>query len=303
MTILDVNRIHKTFDEQVAVDDVSFALDDGLTMGLIGPNGAGKTTTIRMIMNVIIPDSGSITVLGQPTDGEANNAIGYLPEERGMYRKMNVGELLLFLCKLKSMRRRDAKQRIDYWLNRLEIMSWKSRKIEELSKGMQQKVQFIGTILHQPKLLILDEPFSGLDPINANLIKDIIMELKKNGTSIIFSTHVMESAEKLCDRIFMMNQGKQVLSGSLSEIKTQFGRHNVLLEYEGDDAFLSRSKHIKKFDNYGNYVEIQLSDKGDAQKLLAEAMTGAVIRKFEIKQPSLNEIFIATVNAQNGEGK
>ncbi|MBN2009765.1 ATP-binding cassette domain-containing protein [candidate division KSB1 bacterium] len=301
MKILNVESIRKTFNDHAAVDNVSFALEEGQIFGLISPNGAGKTTTIRMIMNVIVPDSGQITVLGQPNNGNATNVIGYLPEERGMYRKMKVGELLLFLTKLKSMKSRGVKQQIDYWLNRLDIADWKQKKIEELSKGMQQKVQFIATILHKPKLLILDEPFGGLDPINANLIKDIIMELKQNGTTIIFSTHVMESAEKLCERIFLINKGKQVLHGALSDIKKQFGRQNVLLEYEGNDGFLKTSSYIKKFDNYGNYVEIQLANLADSQKLLAEAMAAVTIRKFEIKEPSLNDIFIETVNSKNRE--
>jgi ABC-2 type transport system ATP-binding protein len=261
----------------------------------LGPNGAGKTTTIRMITNIIIPDSGRVSVMGNGDLKTASNYLGYLPEERGMYRKMKVGEVLLFLTALKAMNKSEAKKAIDYWLERLELMDWKKKKIEELSKGMQQKLQFIGTILHKPKLLILDEPFMGLDPINTNVIKDIMLELKENGTTLIFSTHLMENAEKLCDEIFLINKGRNVLAGKLGEVKKRFGRENVIIEFEGKDDFLKQSDQIKNFDNYGNYVEVQLKKDADAQILLQEAMKMARIRKFEIKEPSLHDIFIETV--------
>lgn len=299
MRVLEVEKISKSFNGLKAVDNISFSMEDGAVFGLLGPNGAGKTTIIRMIMNVIIPDSGHIAVLGETNPVTTTNFIGYLPEERGLYRKMKVGELLLFLTKLKSMNKREAKNEINYWLEKLDIADWKNKKIEELSKGMQQKIQFIATVLHKPKLLILDEPFGGLDPINTNLIKDIILELKKEGATIIFSTHIMESAEKLCEVIFLINKGQEVLSGKLSDIKKSFGKQNVLIEYDGSDAFLKRSDQIKNFDNYGNSAEIQLVKDADTQKLLKEAMESATIRKFEIKEPSLNEIFIETVNKTN----
>ncbi|MCK4689490.1 MAG: ATP-binding cassette domain-containing protein, partial [Candidatus Marinimicrobia bacterium] len=285
-----------------AVDNISFSIEEGTVFGLIEPNGAGKTTTLRMIMNIIIPDYGDISILGNSKMVSATDNIGYLPEERGMYRKMKVGALLLFLTKLKSMPKKEAQKQIDFWLERLELTDWKNKKIEELSKGMQQKLQFIATILHKPKLLILDEPFGGLDPINTNLIKDIILELKQNGTTIMFSTHVMESAEKLCDDIFLINKGREVLYGKLNDIKKSFGRENVLIEFEGNDDFLKRSKQIKKFDNYGRYVEAQLVKNADTQKLLKEAMEVSIIRRFEIKEPSLNDIFIESVNVSDAEG-
>ncbi len=300
MKVLEVNKINKAFGNFKAVDEISFALEEGTIWGLLGPNGAGKTTTIRMIMNIIVPDSGEIRILGNQNSNRTTDQIGYLPEERGLYRKMKVGELFIFLGKLKSMSRAAAIKKIDYWLERLEIKEWKTKKLEELSKGMQQKVQFIGTILHEPKLLILDEPFGGLDPINTNIVKDIILELKEKGNSIIFSTHQMENAEKLCEEIFLINQGKQVLAGNLAQIKKSYGRQNIHLEYDGNDSFLQASSEIKKFDNYGSFVEIQLTEKGDSQKLLAEAMKVARIRKFEIKEPSLNEIFIETINRSKG---
>ncbi|MDZ7330407.1 MAG: ATP-binding cassette domain-containing protein [candidate division KSB1 bacterium] len=295
MKVLQVENISKSFGNLKAVDQLSFEVGEGVIFGLLGPNGAGKTTTIRMINNIIIPDSGRISILNHGDFTTASNHIGYLPEERGLYRKMKVGELLLFLARLKAMPKGEAQKDIDYWLQRLDLMEWKKKKVEELSKGMQQKLQFIGTILHKPKLLILDEPFMGLDPINTNLIKDIMLELKNNGATIIFSTHLMESAEKLCDEILLINKGKNVLSGRLAEVKKRFGRENVVLEFHGDDGFLRTSDQIKKYDYYGNFVEIQLQQHADPQKLLIEAMRHAQIRKFEIKEPSLNEIFIETV--------
>ncbi|MFQ5604443.1 MAG: ABC transporter ATP-binding protein [bacterium] len=299
MKVLEVEKICKSFGDFKAVDEVSFAIEAGTIFGLIGPNGAGKTTTLRMIMNIIIPDSGQIAVLGDSNPVSANDHVGYLPEERGLYRKMKVGELLLFLARLKSMERSEAKKQIDLWLEKFELMAWKSKKIEELSKGMQQKIQYIGTVLHRPKLLILDEPFGGLDPINTNLIKDAMLELKADGTTLIFSTHVMESAEKLCEDIFLINNGQKVLSGKLSDVKAGFGSHHVLIEFDGSDAFLSQSRQIKKADKFGNTAEVELTENADTQQLLREAMQSAIIHKFEIKEPSLNEIFIESVNQTN----
>lgn len=301
MKVLEVENISKTFGTLKAVDQVSFEIEEGVSFGLLGPNGAGKTTTIRMITNIIIPDSGRISIMNNGDFKTTSNYLGYLPEERGLYRKMKIGDLLLFLTALKTMNKSEAKRTIDYWLERLDLMDWKKKKIEELSKGMQQKLQFIGTILHKPKLLILDEPFMGLDPINTNVIKDIMLELKEKGTTLIFSTHLMENAEKLCDEIFLINKGKNVLSGRLSEVKKRFGKESVILEFDGDDQFLKTSDQVKKYDNYGNYVEVQLKKDADPQRLLQEAMKSARIRKFEIKEPSLNEIFIDTVGKSNNK--
>ena len=295
MKILNIDNINKSFGTFQAVKDLSFSIDEGTMFGLLGPNGAGKTTTIRMIMDIIIPDTGKISVMGNSKPQDNNDLIGYLPEERGLYRKMKIYDLLLFLAELKSLSKNDAKREIDFWLDKLELMNWKSKKVEELSKGMQQKLQFIGTILHKPKLLILDEPFMGLDPINTDLVRDIMLEMKNNGTTIIFSTHLMENAEKLCEEILLINQGENILNGKLSEVKKNFGRMNVLIEYDGSDAFLANSDQIKKYDNYGNYAEIQLKEKADTQKLLQEAMSAANIRKFEIVEPSLHEVFVETV--------
>jgi len=295
MNVLTVEKITKSFGDFYAVKDLSFSINAGTMFGLLGPNGAGKTTTIRMIMDIIIPDTGTISVLGNTSPKKKSNLIGYLPEERGLYRKMKVMDLLCFLAELKSMNRKSARKEIDSWLERMELGDWKNKKIEELSKGMQQKVQFIGTVVHKPAVIILDEPFMGFDPINTMLIKDILLEQKKNGTTIIFSTHLMENAEKLCDEIVIINKGQAVLSGKLKDIKNNFGRKNIILEYEGDDYFLTSSPLIQKYNNYGNYVEIHLTEKANPQQLLLEAIKTATIRKFEIVEPSLNDIFIETV--------
>jgi len=299
MNVIEISGISKSFGSFKAVDNISFSIEESTVFGLLGPNGAGKTSTIRMIMNIIVPDSGSISVLGEVDPLAATSNIGYLPEERGMYRKMKVGELLLFLASLKSMNKKKAKTAIDYWLDRLELGDWKNKKIEELSKGMQQKLQFIGTIIHDPKLLILDEPFMGLDPINTNVIKDIILELKNNGATVIFSTHLMEHAEKLCEQIFLINKGQNVLSGRLAEIKNKMGKKNVLIEFDGSDEFLNRSNQINSYDNYGNYAEVHLKKGADTQQLLKEAVEAVTVSKFEIKEPSLHDIFIESVQKTN----
>ncbi len=300
MPILEVDNISKSFAALKAVDDASFSIDEGDVLGLLGPNGAGKTTTIRMIMNIIVPDSGTIKLM-ENSHEKSSNLIGYLPEERGIYRKMKLIDVLFFLAKLKEMKKANAIDQIDYWLERLNLLEWKTKKIEELSKGMQQKLQFIATILHKPKLLILDEPFLGLDPINTKLIKEIILELKAQGTTIIFSTHQMESAEKLCNKIILINKGKIIISGKMGDVKESFGHRNIHLEYEGKDDFLKNSKLIEKFDNFGNYVEIQLKDEITSQQFLKEIIDKVQVRKFEIKEPSLNDIFIDSVNNGNEE--
>ncbi len=295
MALLELKSVSKSFGDFKAVDEVSFSMEEGSIFGLIGPNGAGKTTTIRMIVNIIMPDSGAIKFIGGDI---VPDQIGYLPEERGLYKKMYVEELLLFMAKLKSMKTREAKGQINYWFEKFQINDWRKKKIEELSKGMQQKIQFISTVLHEPKLLILDEPFGGLDPINVNLIKDVILELKESGTTIIFSTHVMESAEKICDDILLINKGKVVLSGNLAKVKENYKKRNVLIVYEGKDDFIKQSAEIEKYNNFGHYVELQLKEGGDAQNILKQAIRDKVIiRKFEIKEPSLNEIFMEAVGA------
>ena len=301
MNSVEVDGVTKRFDGIVAVNGLSFEVKSGSIFGLLGPNGAGKTTTIRMIVGIFGPDSGQIRVLGEAVTPELQQRIGYMPEERGLYKKMKVGDQLLFFAQLKGVEVKEANRRIDEWLDRMELTAWKQKKSSELSKGMQQKVQFIATVLHEPELLILDEPFSGLDPVSVNLLKKVILDLKQQGKAIIFSTHQMEQVEQLCDDICLINKSTKVLSGNLRDVKRRFGRNTVLVDYEGPDSFLE-GDGIKKMNRFPNYVEIVLSEGGSAQDILKRAVTGgASINRFELVEPSLNEIFIESVTGKNGK--
>ena len=296
---LELNQVSKSFDEFVAVDRLSFAIREGEIFGLLGPNGAGKTTSIRMMIGITIPDSGSIQAFGRPLSRQLLDRIGYLPEERGLYKKMKVLENLVFLAGLKGIAPTEATRRVEQWLERLELANWKNAKVEELSKGMQQKVQFIAAVLHDPDFMILDEPFSGLDPASALVLKDVLLDQKKKGKTILFSTHRMDTVERLCDSICLVNHGRSVLSGGLREVKARYGRSNVQLEYEGTLPLLEDRSRVASYNDYGNYVELRPADGTDAQQLLRAAMETARIRRFEMVEPSLEEIFIATVE----EGK
>jgi ABC-2 type transport system ATP-binding protein len=299
MKAIDVENITKQYGSFYAVKDLSFDVPKGSVYGLLGPNGAGKTTTIRMIMNVIIPDQGSISVLGEKMSENMKSRIGYLPEERGLYPKMKVGELLVFLAGLKGLRGQEAKQGIDQWLDRFDLSKWKDKKAEELSRGMQQKVQFIATVVHKPELIILDEPFSGLDPLNTKLLKDIMLEMKESGVTIIFSTHRMEQVEMICDNICLINKAQSVLKGNLDEIKKNYGKNMIILEYDGDGHRVREYPEVENIDDYGRYMEIKLKDRADPQKFL-ESLAGKVrIDRFEIKEPTLNAIFIEKVREKN----
>ncbi|HKV37964.1 MAG TPA: ATP-binding cassette domain-containing protein [Blastocatellia bacterium] len=301
MNVVEIRDITKRFDQFVAVSKLSFDVREGSIFGLLGPNGAGKTTTIRMIVGIFGPDEGEVRVKGRAVTPELQALIGYMPEERGLYKRMKVGEQLLFFAQLKGVKTADASRRIDHWLERLELSKWKDKKSSELSKGMQQKVQFIATVIHDPELLILDEPFSGLDPVSVSLLKTVILDLKKQGKAIIFSTHQMEQVEQLCDDICLINHSTQVLGGSLKEVKGSFGRNTVRLDFEGPDAFLSNGA-VKRFSRYSNYVEIMLNAGADAQDVLTGALAGgARINRFELIEPSLNEIFIECVSGKNGQ--
>ena len=240
---LKLNRIRKAYDGKVAVDDLSLDVPAGSIYGIIGPNGAGKTTTIRMIMDIIAPDSGEILIEGKKPGNDFKNNVGYLPEERGLHKKMTLEEVIVFFAELKGANRKEIYSDIDPWLKRMSLSEYRNRKVEELSKGMQQKLQFVTTMIHKPKLIILDELFSGLDPINIELIKNILLEEKRRGTTILFSTHVMEQAEKLCDYICLINKGKKVLDGRMAEIKTRFGTDTIQVEMEGDGAFAAHSRY------------------------------------------------------------
>jgi ABC-2 type transport system ATP-binding protein len=296
-----VQNVRKAYDKHVAVEDVSLDIPTGVVYGILGPNGAGKTTTIRMLMDIIRPDSGRVEIFGQPPRGELLNRIGYLPEERGLYKKMKVLDVLAYLGALKGLSVHDAKQRSVKWLDKVGLGSWRERKIEELSKGMAQKVQFVGTLLSEPELLILDEPFSGLDPVNANQLKDLFLEVNRAGTTIVFSTHQMESAEKLCHSISLINRGRVVLNGPLGEVKQRYGRNNVLLEFEGDGSFLRDLPGVRALDEYGVYVELSLRDGADPQAIL-QAVAGRLnVRRFEIVLPTLHSIFIQVAGPDGAE--
>jgi ABC-2 type transport system ATP-binding protein len=296
---LELRHVTKRYNKFVAVDDLSIAIEKGSVFGLLGPNGAGKTSTIRMMMGITMPDSGEVIVFREPYRRAHLDRIGYLPEERGLYKKMKLVDQLVFLAELKGVSAGEAHRRARHWCERLELGAWMDKKIEALSKGMQQKVQFIAGILHDPEFLILDEPFSGLDPANAVVLKDVLLELKKAGKTILFSTHRMDQVERLCDSICLVNQGKAVLEGELREIKGRFGRNHVQMEYEGDGEFLQHSQLVQSFNNYGNYVEVRLAPGADAQELLKMVASQSRLNKFELMEPSLEEIFIDTVRKQN----
>ena len=285
----------KTFGPHRAVDGISLEVSRGLIFGLIGPNGAGKTTTIRMILDIIRPDSGEVRVLGLPAGDGARDRIGYLPEERGLYRKTKVLEMLEFQGAIKGASLAAARREAAGWLDRLGLGEWKDRKVEDLSKGMQQKVQFVGAVMGKPELLILDEPFAGLDPVNQNLFKDVMLELNRAGATIVFSTHQMDTAEKLCREIALINRGRIVLGGPLAAVKSRFGKNSVLVEYDGDGHFLRSLPGVARVDDYGQYREVRLRDGADPQALLRALVEKVAVRRFEIVEPTLHNIFIEQV--------
>ena len=287
--------IRKTFGTHKAVDGLSFEIPRGSVFGLLGRNGAGKTTTIRMILDIIRPDSGSIEILGRPMDATVKDRLGYLPEERGLYPKMKVLDMLEFFGSVKGLKPAEARKRALPWLERLELGEWKDKKVEDLSKGMQQKAQFISTILAKPDVLILDEPFSGMDPVNQEIFRDILKEIGGSGTTLIFSTHVMESAEKLCNQIALIDKGRAVLSGSLSSIKEKFGSNTIQLEFDGDGSFLKDLPGVERMQHYERFVEVNLNDGHHPQQLLEAAVGRLQVRRFEVMEPTLHNIFIDQV--------
>ena len=293
---LVLERINKSFGEFRAVSDLSLQVRPGRVFGLIGPNGAGKTTTIRMIVNITVPDSGTIELFGQRMNTALQDRIGYLPEERGLYKRMKVGEQLRFFAELKDLRGAEANKRIDAWLGKLELSAWKDKRSKELSKGMQQKVQFITAVIHDPDLVILDEPFSGLDPVNVDLMKDTILEQKAAGKTIILSTHQMEIAEKLCDDVCMINRSRKVLDGKLREIRRSFSRNAVALQFEGGDGLLNDPELVANIRQDGDDTEVLLVLGANPQKLLQRLVNSGVnVRKFELVEPTLHDIFIEKV--------
>lgn len=293
--MLKVSNLRKEYDAVVAVDGVSLEVQRGELFGLLGPNGAGKTTTIRTVLNIIQPDSGSIMFDGKPFTQAMWNIIGYLPEERGLYRKSKIINTILYFAALKGIHEKEAKLLAHQWLERFDLRDIGNRKIEELSKGNQQKVQLIISVLHRPQLLILDEPSSGLDPVNQILLKDILLDLRKQNVAIVFSTHQMEQVEKMCDNICLINKGKPVLSGALSDVKKKYGTNSIKLEYEGDGTFLKSLPFVRRADVYQNYAELELTDIQKSGEILSKLDSRLNLKKFEVMEPSLNSIFINVV--------
>jgi len=293
---LVLDHVSKSFGDFTAVSDLSLQVRPGRVFGLIGPNGAGKTTTIRMIVNITAPDSGRVELFGQTMSTSLQDRIGYLPEERGLYKRMKIGEQLRFFAELKSLRGAEAEKRIDLWLKKLDLFSWKEKRTKELSKGMQQKVQFITAVIHDPDLVILDEPFSGLDPVNVELMRDTILEQKAAGKTIILSTHQMEIAEKLCDDVCMINRSRKVLDGKLREIRRSFSRNAVALQFQGGDGLLNDPALVANIRQHGDDTEVLLVPGASPQELLRRLVDAHVaVTKFELVEPSLHDIFIEKV--------
>ncbi|MDE3149523.1 MAG: ATP-binding cassette domain-containing protein [Acidobacteriota bacterium] len=297
MPVVELTGVTKAYESKVAVNNLSLSIEAGQMFGLLGPNGAGKTSSIRMMMGITMPDSGRVSLFEKPFERGSLDHVGYLPEERGLYKKMKVVDQLVFFGQLHGVGTEEARKRAIDWAKRMEIAGALDKKTEELSKGMQQKIQLIGTLLHDPGLIVMDEPFSGLDPVNAALVESTLLELKDRGKAILFSTHRMEQVEKLCDSICLINKGEAVLSGRVREIKGRYERNRVIVEFEGKADFL-KSAEIEEAKNFSGHAEIRLQPHGDAQKLLHEAAAMATIYRFELVEPSLEEIFIQTVGGK-----
>ena len=298
---LVVEDVVKRYGALTAVDHVSLTAQPGRILGVLGPNGAGKTSTIRMVTGITIPDEGRITVGGVPVGPETQARMGYLPEERGLYRKLRVGEQLVYFAELRGLDRADARRRTAYWLDRLSIADWAGRKTEELSKGMQQKLQFVMTVLHDPDLLIFDEPFSGLDPINAELLRDIVLELREAGRTVLFASHRMEQVERLCDDLALIAHGRVVLGGTLADVKGSFGRDVVHLAFDGPSTFLDRlagGGAVRVVERGPGAAEVQLTGAAPRDVLDAALAEVTELTRFEVAQPSLQEIFVRTVGAE-----
>lgn len=296
--VVKITGITKQFNGLKAVDDISFQIERGVIYGLLGPNGAGKTTSIRMMMRMIYPDSGSIEIFGGALKDLNKDGIGYLPEERGLYKKMKVIDLLVFFGEIKSMSRSAARHAGMKWLERLDLAAWAYRKVEELSKGMQQKLQFIATVIHEPDLIILDEPFSGLDPVNVNVLMDIILDFHRQDRTVIFSTHVMDQVEKLCHEICLIDKGRKVLDGRLADVKRRYGRNTVTMRFDGDGSFLEKRPDVESASNYGNEIYLRLKEDADPKAILRDASERLDLRKFEIAEPSIHDIFVDQVSPE-----
>lgn len=299
--MLLVENLTKEFKNVTAIDNISFKVEEGKIFGLLGPNGAGKTTTIRIALNIIKPSSGKILFEGKPFTNEFFNIVGYLPEERGLYKRSKVIDVILYFASLKNFRGKKAIHEASFWLEKLEIEQYRNKRIQELSKGNQQKVQFITSVIHNPKLLILDEPFSGFDPINQQQIKETIFSFVDSGKIIILSTHQMETAEKLCTEIFLMNKGKEVCSGSLNQIKKRFGGNNIKIEFEGDASFIKNLPIVQHFENFKNHAEIQLKNGLPPHEFLTAVIDKIKINQFSVIEPTLNKIFIDVIKGSSNK--
>jgi ABC-2 type transport system ATP-binding protein len=301
MPIVELQKIRKVYDTKVAVEGLSLTIEPGTMFGLLGPNGSGKTSTIRMMIGMTVPDSGTVRLFGKPFERTSLHRIGYLPEERGLYKKMKVLDQLVFLGQLHGLSESTARARALVWCERVQITEAIAKKTEELSKGMQQKIQFIAALLHEPELIIMDEPFSGLDPVNAELLQNTLIELRREGKTILFSTHRMDQVEKMCDSIALISRGKLVLTGSMREVKSRYPRNRVHVSFTGDESFLGHAD-IAEARNYSGIAEITLRHEAGAQMVLAEAIArGTVINRFEVREPTLEEIFIEQVRASFGD--
>jgi len=299
--LLSIEKVTKRYDGHTAVDDLSLVIEPGGVFGLLGPNGAGKTTIIRMVMNIIQPDEGRISIFGEPLNEKMKEKVGYLPEERGMYRKMKVVDHLVFLGEIKGISASVALERSKKWLAKVGLADWQDKTVESLSKGMQQKVQFISTVLHEPQLVILDEPFSGLDPINTEMLKDIITEMKDQGRTVVLSTHLMDQVEKLCNRICLINKGRKILEGGLADIKMKMSKNVVSIRFSGDRGLLENQPDVEKIVDFGNDLSITLRDGADPNGILRHALDNGRVERFEIGEMSLHDIFIAKVKEKGGE--
>ena len=293
--------VSKSYAGHAAVRDLTLSIPRGGAYGILGPNGAGKTTTLRMVMNIIAPDTGAIGILGRPASQSGRDRIGYMPEERGLYPRMVVEEQLLYFAVLKGVPRSEAARRIPPWLERMGLLEWRKRRLNELSKGMQQKAQFVATVLHDPDVLILDEPLSGLDPVGVNLMRDVFVELRRQGKTVVLSTHQMETVERLCDSIALIHRGRKVLDGPVREVRRRYGKDTVVLAYEGDGAFLAGLPGVRTVSDFGRYVEIRMADGADPQAILREASARLRVSRFEVVEPSLHDIFVEQVTAAGEE--
>jgi ABC-2 type transport system ATP-binding protein len=294
MNAVTLENVCKSFGRVHAVDNLSVQVSAGSVYGFLGPNGAGKTTTLRMIMNIIRPDSGRIEILGDGQIEQVKNRIGYMPEERGLYRKMTARKVLAYFGSIKGLNEKEIVHRVPHWLEAIGLADWADKKVEELSRGMHQKLQFAVTVINEPELVILDEPFSGLDPLNQELLKAIILEMRSQGKTVIFSTHVMHEAEKLCDFILLINKGKSILDGRLDEIRSRQSAHTVSVELEGDTGFVQTLPMVRAVKSEGKRLDVTLTDP-DTQQFLQALLQHAKVRAFEVKVPSLHEIFVNLV--------